>query len=49
MADIDYQIVVNVYRKGVPVDATVIDDEDYQWGMWRLRDWASSSADEKDL
>lgn len=49
MADIDYQVVVNVYRQGIPVDAAVIDDEDYGWAMLRLQRWASESHGNKDL
>lgn len=49
MADIDYQVVVHVLRKGVPVDAHVIDDEDYGWAMLRLQKWASDSHAEKDF
>lgn len=49
MADIDYQVVVNVYRKGVPVDVEIISDEDYGWAMRRLQKWATTSFEEKDL
>lgn len=48
MADIDYQVVVHVFHKGVPIDSTVIDDEDHWWAMNRLGVWADECL-EKDL
>lgn len=49
MADIDYQVVVHVFRGGTPVDSHVIDDEDYGWAMLRLQKWATHSYEMKDL